>query len=92
MGEQIGRALRPEAAKPHRLIISGAPASGKGTQCEKIVREFNIPHLSTGDMLRAAVKDGTPLGAQAKEYAIPPLLHCVIVTHEQVHGCWPSCS
>ncbi len=68
MGEQIGRALRPAPSKPRRLIISGAPASGKGTQCENIVEEFYIPHLSTGDMLRAAVKSGSALGAQAKEY------------------------
>jgi adenylate kinase len=56
------------AGKIHRLIISGAPASGKGTQCEKIIEEFKTPHLSTGDMLRAAVKAGSPLGKEAKAY------------------------
>ena len=41
---------RAFATKVHRLIISGAPASGNGTQCEKIVEEFKVPHLSTGDI------------------------------------------
>ena len=59
---------RAFATKVHRLIISGAPASGKGTQCEKIIEEFKVPHLSTGDMLRAAVKAGSPLGKEAKAY------------------------
>ena len=51
-----------------KLIIAGAPAAGKGTQCEKIKEAFGVVHLSTGDMLRAAVKDGTPLGIKAKEF------------------------
>ena len=51
-----------------KIIIAGAPASGKGTQCEVIKQEFGVVHLSTGDILRAAVKEGTPLGKQAKEY------------------------
>ncbi len=49
------------------IIISGAPASGKGTQCENIRREFGVVHLSTGDMLRAAVSAGTEVGLAAKE-------------------------
>jgi Adenylate kinase len=53
---------------PARIIIAGAPASGKGTQCELIKEKFNVVHLSTGDMLRAAVAAGTPVGKQAKEY------------------------
>lgn len=53
---------------PPRIIICGAPASGKGTQCEFIREEFKVVHLSTGDMLRAAVKAGSPLGAEAKGY------------------------
>jgi adenylate kinase len=53
--------------KPIKLIIAGAPASGKGTQCEMIVEKYGLVHLSTGDMLRAAVRDGTELGLQAKE-------------------------
>lgn len=48
------------------LIIMGAPGAGKGTQSEKISAKWNIPSVSTGDMLRAAVKEGTELGKQAK--------------------------
>ena len=51
-----------------KVIIAGAPASGKGTQCEKIVDKYGLIHLSTGDMLRAAVKEGSSLGVKAKEY------------------------
>lgn len=51
-----------------KLILSGAPASGKGTQCEKVVRDFNVVHLSTGDMLRAAVKANSELGRKAQSY------------------------
>lgn len=53
---------------PPRLIIAGAPASGKGTQCELIQSRYGVVHLSTGDMLRAAVSAGTDVGMSAKEY------------------------
>jgi len=53
---------------PVNIIIAGAPASGKGTQCEMIKEEFGVVHLSTGDMLRAAVAAGTDVGVQAKEF------------------------
>jgi adenylate kinase len=53
---------------PPRLIIAGAPASGKGTQCELIKQRYGVVHLSTGDMLRAAVSAGTDVGKTAKEY------------------------
>lgn len=54
--------------KPLKLIIAGAPASGKGTQCEIIKKKYGVVHLSTGDMLRAAVAAGTEVGKQAKEF------------------------
>ena len=51
-----------------KIIISGGPGSGKGTQCEKLVEKYGIKHISTGDALRFHVKTGTALGKEAKGY------------------------
>lgn len=50
------------------LVLMGLPGAGKGTQAEKIIAKYGIPHISTGDMFRAAIKEGTPLGKQAKQF------------------------
>jgi adenylate kinase len=50
------------------LILLGPPGAGKGTQAELLIKRFNIPHISTGDIFRAAIKEGTPLGTEAKGY------------------------
>src|SRR3546814_16338831 len=50
-----------------RLVFLGAPGSGKGTQAARLKDQLQVPHVSTGDLLRAEVKAGSPLGRQAKE-------------------------
>ncbi len=51
-----------------RLVLLGAPGAGKGTQAKKLIETYGIPQISTGDILRKAVADGTPLGKEAKSY------------------------
>ncbi|NWL90043.1 MULTISPECIES: adenylate kinase [unclassified Paenibacillus] len=56
------------------VLFMGPPGAGKGTQAEVIVNEFGIPHISTGDAFRLAMKQGTPVGMKAKEYIDKGLL------------------
>ncbi|EAC5812692.1 adenylate kinase [Listeria monocytogenes] len=51
-----------------KLVLTGLPGAGKGTQAEQIVEKYNIPHISTGDMFRAAMKNNTELGRKAKSF------------------------
>ena len=53
-----------------KLILLGPPGAGKGTQAEILCKKLNIPTISTGNILRAAVKNGTPVGLKAKEYIL----------------------
>ena len=57
-----------------KIIMLGAPGAGKGTQAKKIAEKYSIPHISTGDILRANIKNGTELGNKAKEYMDQGLL------------------
>mmetsp|Transcript_64832 Transcript_64832/g.138872 ORF Transcript_64832/g.138872 Transcript_64832/m.138872 type:complete len:333 (-) Transcript_64832:53-1051(-) len=78
---QRGGASAPRASEPRKtamqargggsaplVVIAGPPAAGKGTQCDKIKEKYGYVHISTGDILRANVKEGTELGKKAKEY------------------------
>lgn len=67
-----------------RVVLLGPPGAGKGTQATGIAEKYNIPHISTGDIFRANVKQGTPLGLKAKEYMdkgalVPDELTCDLV-------------
>ena len=57
------------------IILMGPPGAGKGTQATRIVDAFHIPHISTGDMFREAISQGTPLGLKAKAISYA---HCTI--------------
>lgn len=57
-----------------KIIMLGAPGAGKGTQAKKIAEKYHIPHISTGDIFRANIKNGTELGKQAKTYMDQGLL------------------
>ncbi|BBI36011.1 adenylate kinase [Cohnella abietis] len=56
------------------ILFMGPPGAGKGTQAERIVEQFGIPHISTGDAFRLAIKQGTPIGKKAKEFIDQGLL------------------
>ena len=67
-----------------KLIMLGAPGAGKGTQAKKIAEKYQIPHISTGDIFRANIKNGTELGNKAKSYMdqghlVPDELTCDLV-------------
>ena len=67
-----------------RLIMLGAPGAGKGTQAKKVAEALSVPHISTGDIFRANIKNGTELGKKAKEYMdagglVPDELVCDLV-------------
>ena len=67
-----------------KIIMLGAPGAGKGTHAKKISEKYNIPHISTGDIFRANIKEGTELGKKAKEYMdqgllVPDELTCDLV-------------
>ena len=53
-----------------KIIMLGAPGAGKGTQAQKLAVKYQIPHISTGDIFRANIKNGTELGKKAKSYII----------------------
>ena len=57
-----------------KIIMLGAPGAGKGTQAKMLAEKYKIPHISTGDIFRANIKNGTELGRQAKEYMDKGLL------------------
>ena len=66
--ESIRPATKKRTLNTFKVVIAGPPAAGKGTQCEMITKQFGLVHLSTGDMLRQAIRDNTPLGEQVKPY------------------------
>ncbi len=67
----------------HNVILLGGPGAGKGTQAERIVADFDLPHISTGEMLRAAVAKGTDMGREAQKY----MESGALVPDEVVLGC-----
>lgn len=61
------------------ILFMGPPGAGKGTQAERIVKQFGIPHISTGDVFRQVIREGTPIGVKAKEY-----LECGLLVTDDV--------
>ena len=67
-----------------KIVMLGAPGAGKGTQADRIAEKYGIPHISTGDIFRANIKEGTELGKKAKSYMdqgllVPDELTCDLV-------------
>ena len=63
-----------------KIIMLGAPGAGKGTQAKQIADKYGVPHISTGDIFRANIKNGTELGKKAKEYMDQGLLVILLWT------------
>jgi adenylate kinase len=80
-----------------RIILIGPPGAGKGTQCQRLVQLLRVPHLSTGEMLRAAVRAGTPEGRQAVEFMtqgqlVPdPLIVGMVSRRLEMEDCRNGC-
>ena len=78
-----------------KIIMLGAPGAGKGTQAKQIAQAYDIPHISTGDIFRANIKEGTELGKKAQEYMdkgllVPDELVCdlvVVFYSSSLFGC-----
>ena len=76
-----------------RLVLLGAPGSGKGTQCQFLVQKYQLPHISTGEMLRKAVSDQTELGQQAQQYMASGRLvpDSLVLSLLEERLQWPDC-
>ena len=80
-----------------RIILIGPPGAGKGTQCQRLVELLKVPHLSTGEMLRAAVRAGTPEGLQAAQameqgQLVPdPLIVGMVTRRLEARDCRQGC-
>ena len=80
-----------------RIILIGPPGAGKGTQCQRLIEYLEVPHLSTGEMLRAAIQEGTSEGVEAKSFMehgqlVPDALVLSMITKRlESPDCRPGC-